>query len=48
MLTSNVQLHLELVQHHLQTLPGTTPTAQRMGVLPTFHKSFPSSKLLQA
>jgi hypothetical protein len=24
MLTSDTQLHLELVQHHLQTLPGTT------------------------
>jgi hypothetical protein len=24
MLTSDAQLHLELVQHHLQTLPGTT------------------------
>jgi hypothetical protein len=24
MLTSDVQLHLELVQHHLQTLPSTT------------------------
>jgi hypothetical protein len=28
MLTSDVQLHRELVQHHLQTLPGTT---QRQG-----------------
>jgi hypothetical protein len=28
MLTSDVQLHLELLQHHLQTLPGTT---QRQG-----------------
>jgi hypothetical protein len=28
MLTSDVQLDLKLVQHHLQTLPGTT---QRQG-----------------
>jgi hypothetical protein len=48
MVSSDVLLHLQLVQHHLQTLPGTTQRqGTKCGVLPTFRESSPSSKLLQ-
>jgi hypothetical protein len=48
MLTSDAQLHLKLVQYHLKTLPGTTLSHDtKNGVMPTFHESYPSSKLIQ-
>jgi hypothetical protein len=47
MLTNDLQLHLEPLQHHLQTLLSSSlKHSTRVGVLPTFRKSSSSSEIL--